>query len=167
MWFAFGWCGCLGWREGRVVQYSRSRIQLRRPLHGGTLRLLSSCPFLWPHWQACGWSGSNVFYGANIAADMSSQCMALHRGEIELRTQCGGGFVIARHVAAVGNRGRERGTDSRARISTCPLVRFLCLCQMALSFQWQQIRLGDLLPAWLMAKAKPHSSGPALCPDVH
>lgn len=55
----------------------------------------------------CGWSGSNVFYGANIAADMSSQCtVALHRGEIELRTQCGGGFVIARHVAAVGNRGR-------------------------------------------------------------
>lgn len=37
--------------------------------------------------------------------------------------------------STAGSRGRERGTDSRARISTCPLVRFLCLCQMALSFQ--------------------------------
>lgn len=69
---------------------------------GGTLRLLSSCPFLWPHWQACGWSGSNVFYGANLAADMSSQCMGLHRGEMELGMGHGSGFVIARHVAVHG-----------------------------------------------------------------
>lgn len=43
------------------------------------LRLLSSCPFLRSHWQACGWSGSAASFMAPTFADMSRQSMGLHR----------------------------------------------------------------------------------------
>lgn len=50
------------------------------------------------------------------------------------------GCLIARHVAVqgswAGRWSRQSGeSKSRERASACPLVRFLCLCQMALSFQ--------------------------------
>lgn len=48
------------------------------------------------------------------------------------------------------------------RVSTCPLVCFLCLCQMALSFEWQQIQIR--LPGWL---TKGRSGMVSLCGRGH
>lgn len=101
-------------------------------------------------------SGSEASSMAPTFADMSRQSMGLHRGEWGGEGKAPAlSADMLHYMAAAG--GESRGGKSPNRVLR--LCAFCARCQMALSFQWQQIRLGDLLPGWLMAKAKPHSSG--------
>lgn len=135
-------CICMEWVRGCT-----GRVVIR----GNTSIVILLFPFCGRIDRRVAGSGSEASSMAPTFADMSRQSMGLHRGKAPALSA-----DMLHYMAAAGGESREGGESPNRVLRLCA---FCAPCQMALSFQWQQIRLGDLLPGWLMAKAKPHSSG--------